>query len=378
MRLIGEERVLLLCRLLVHHPESLEKAKLLTETQWVDLLTLANRLWLGGALALSVKNSVLWSSLEHELQEYLDSLAVFSMERNNQLRELVRSITELLNSVNIDHLWLKGATALFNGVDQPVGRRWMMDLDVLVHEGDIDKVLEMLEEHGYVSKSNSNRWRVNHHAPGMVSPCGNYTVEVHFLPQSRITKTAYTTEELFQRKQPLDIGTLVSWQPSITDQVIHTFIHDQESHQHFDNHLIHLRHMIHFVWLVQIMGDNVDWKAFKVKLNNPELIEIVFYVTYLLYGLMTPLTNISSVRGQEYWKECLNKQVGGNSYPNLGYRSRITRSFSSDNLTKKFYGKSVWSARILNVIDLVRKRLTIEHWRNKSIIKHSKSQNYKW
>ncbi len=362
-----EQRILLLCGLLVQKESALQQAVNLNEANWMQLLKIANQLWLGTTLAHQLATSSIWINLDDELQTYLDSLKEFSQFRNKELKSLAVQIQTLLNEHKIEAVWIKGGSALFNGIDTPTGKRWMMDLDVLVDDSQMEEVVNLLIDNGFnVDFDIKQAFRsASHHIPPIVSPDGKFGVEIHRNPLSFKSEKYLSSNEVFEGKIHLDMDSVWGWQINPTQQVIHALVHDQISHGHFNANAVHLRYMLHLCWLVTIFKDSIDFNKVADTISDLKLIEIVFYLCWKLFGLDTPLTKQHSLSGEKYWNMALQNQTDNKwSFKNGTIIERFRISYSPENL-HLLYGNEtpLWVAAIYNTFRLLRRRLTLKHWK---------------
>jgi hypothetical protein len=103
---------------------------------------------------------------------------------NNAAKNLIvrKQLEEILNILEVNQIpviLLKGSTLAFTVYDNPACRM-MSDLDIMVHESDMPKMLTSLGHAGYQMSKPS--WETpGHHLPPLVKPGVYLPVEVHWL-----------------------------------------------------------------------------------------------------------------------------------------------------------------------------------------------------
>ncbi|MBT3723995.1 MAG: nucleotidyltransferase family protein [Gammaproteobacteria bacterium] len=382
-----ELRVRLLCAILSHCNEKQEWAvdyfRSYAAEDWLQLLTLANRTWLGTSLAHTLQELSLWTELDEELKAYLQSLVVFSRHRNQSIKEHAIQLQNLMRQHGIEIIWLKGGSALFNGIDKPVGRRWMMDLDLLVHENEIDRVLKILQQHDYHPSAllDDPLWKHGHHAPGMHTPDHQLNIEVHFRLFDDNFNAILPRELCFQYSQTLNLDGIEGRELSPTEQIVHTLIHDQLAHKNWNHKTIHLRQLIHLSWLINHFQSEIDWEKIQIQINHPDMLECILYVCWVLMGLNTPLTDQQSKSGQRYWQHCLQRQSEEKHLLHFRFFNRLVKSFQPASINNRYQPKSVYGwarAYFHHVQGLLSRRKNFESRQKMRQFRTAVEQNLTW
>ena len=121
-----------------------------------------------GILYLAVKNGAITLSAETEAKLQKSYMAILAREATQQ--EEIKYIRSAFSEKNIDFMFLKG-THLKSLYPAPE-MRFMVDMDILLHESDLDAARDIMLSHGFTLKMNSTKDIVL-----LKEPC--LTVELH-------------------------------------------------------------------------------------------------------------------------------------------------------------------------------------------------------
>jgi hypothetical protein len=128
---------------------ALRKLILAERVRWPELLYMANLQLCTPLWYVQLKRDGLLALLPEELQEYLAALHQANVERNAELRAGLEELLQLLASVGIDALLLKGAATFCDDLYADPGARIMGDLDILVERARAEEARDLLLGIGY-------------------------------------------------------------------------------------------------------------------------------------------------------------------------------------------------------------------------------------
>ncbi|MAX71162.1 MAG: hypothetical protein CMC76_08690 [Flavobacteriaceae bacterium] len=96
-----------------------------------------------------LKEKELLSYLPEELQNYLEYITTINRNRNVTLLKQIKSIAQILNQHNIEHVFLKGAALLASGCYKDNAERMVGDIDILVKKHQVLEAFDLLKNNGY-------------------------------------------------------------------------------------------------------------------------------------------------------------------------------------------------------------------------------------
>ena len=265
MRPVTEARIGRLCRALgtLEHPALWDDFPPPAQVDWPDLFELANRFWLGPALACAVVRHPR-AGAGGTLESYCRWLIAGSRRRHAALEAELARLVAFCNGRGIEPLLLKGAAELWDEPADRRGRRWMVDLDVLLPAPAVEPTWRALRAHGYreFDAASTFTWRAartRKHAPPLVGPCG-VTVELHRrLGDAPLLTAAPPAWE--RAVAPAAQPSLRAWRLTASGKVVQAIAHDLLDHGHYRARVLDLRYGYHLHLLAAAGGERIDWPA---------------------------------------------------------------------------------------------------------------------
>lgn len=101
------------------------------------------------AIYCRLQSKSLLHLLPEDLSSYLEELTAINRNRNTALIEQIKTVSELLNQHQINHVFLKGAALLASGYYEDKAERMVGDIDILVERSQTGKAFEILKQNGY-------------------------------------------------------------------------------------------------------------------------------------------------------------------------------------------------------------------------------------
>ncbi len=258
-----------LCRALatLEHPTRWDEFPPAAQVDWPDLFELANRFWLGPALAHAVvRHPLRIADSDDSLGGYCRWLIEGSERRHAALEDELMRLVAFLNERSIEPLLFKGSAELWSEPADLRGRRFMMDLDVLLPPETVGSAWRALRERGYqeIEPGDLSPWpeaREEKHAPALVGP-GGVTVELHRRllnggdPLRMLAADAREPVAAPEFDPPLR-----AWQLTSSGKVAQAIAHDLLDHHHYRDRSLDLRYSYHIYLLVTAAGGRVDWSV---------------------------------------------------------------------------------------------------------------------
>lgn len=120
--------------------------KTLTESSfnWDTIVKEGSKHYVIPAIYCRLKTKQLLHLLPEDLNNYLKFVTNENRKRNEIILIQIHSISKLLNSQNIEHVFLKGAALLAQGCLNDIAERMLGDIDLLVAPNQLDKAYNML------------------------------------------------------------------------------------------------------------------------------------------------------------------------------------------------------------------------------------------
>lgn len=151
-----------------------------TETDWESIVKIASNHLVLTTLYCRLKQKKLLDFIPEDLHIYIKELTLINRNRNLVLLNEVTEISTLLNTNNINHVFLKGCALLAGNYYKNVGERLIGDIDILVQSDQLEKASRLLALEGYTKSITFNYEVKNYrHLPRQVSEDKFGAVELH-------------------------------------------------------------------------------------------------------------------------------------------------------------------------------------------------------
>lgn len=164
---------------------------------------------------------------------HLQRLAMVSEFRMLHLEQRLAESLAALSRAGIQVMLLKGA-ALALTVYGSFVRRPMVDVDLLVHEGDAERARDVLLGAGWVSSGQEELegfYKGHHHLPPLVDGRGlEVQLELHTGLFFEGNPFRFPVADIWRRAVPVTVRGRRAWVPSTQDQLLHLCLHFAWSH----------------------------------------------------------------------------------------------------------------------------------------------------
>jgi hypothetical protein len=115
-----------------------------------------------------------------DVHRFLCDMEAANRSRNERLRAALAEIGGALSGLGERPLVLKGGAFLVETENaEAESWRFMSDLDILVAGRDCEAAVARIERVGFARSKEAGAELQAHHAPPLISPCGQFSVEVH-------------------------------------------------------------------------------------------------------------------------------------------------------------------------------------------------------
>ena len=319
--------------------------RLLNEEDYLSLIELANTYWLIGHLNKQLKKHQLWPFLPSELIAYLTELDRLYLNRSLAIKQEIIDVCSLLKEITPNLVLLKGAATLFNGLADPIGTRYMTDIDILVPAQKLDDCLSQITSKGYVLDIDQLSIETTefHHAPPAIRENGPCYIELHRSPLVNSLTNILAKDEVLETSIALELTeSLVVQQMHPTQLVIHAIAHSELQDRGYAEAHIDLRQLLNFYLITKTFGQKICWKTVEQRYKNTHHLHILYAVLYQankLFGLTVPPLNIDKIAAQKQLQDCLQSYCQSEpEYSKLMLMRSILKGYSRDIIIN-IYGK---------------------------------------
>lgn len=278
--------------------------KVYDNVEWNEVIDLADKHKVEGIIYLALRKSKLISNIgEGKISLLKQKAAITGITQSRHISGL-STVLNKINERNIPVIVLKGLVVR-EFYPQP-DQRSMNDADILVHEGDVEKVKQLLIDMGYVyledHKASHHIALVHHKYP---------FIELHwnlFKRDGFSNELEHYERLIWKRAIKVNVGEAEVLSLSYEDLALHLCMH-------MAAHLVAtgfgVRQLCDFVLLVEHKGDEIDWNSFIMKARMygfEKFSEIMFLLCNKLFNMEVPKEiNIKVVNNKKYVSALLNE-----------------------------------------------------------------------
>ena len=125
-----------------------------------------------------LRKSKLSNFFPKDFIKYLKEIYIINKNRNTRLVEEIKEISKILETNNIEYVFLKGSAMLVGEFYDDIGERMIGDIDFLIKESEGEKVRQIFIKYGY--KGLKSYWPKDfRHLPRMVNDKKLFAIEAH-------------------------------------------------------------------------------------------------------------------------------------------------------------------------------------------------------
>jgi len=151
---------------------------------WDSIVKEGSKHYVIPAIYCRLKKKQLLHLLPEDLIRYLQFITSENRQRNEIILIQIHTISKLLNSQNIEHVFLKGSALLALGCFNDIAERMLGDIDLLVELDQLDKAYQLLCSNSYYPSKQTlgNTFFEHKHLPRLeteVSASRIAAVEIH-------------------------------------------------------------------------------------------------------------------------------------------------------------------------------------------------------
>ena len=175
------------------------------------------------SLYYKLKSSKLDYKLPVELNKYLNEIFEINYNRNSVLLTELKQISKILETNNIEYVFLKGSANIALGIYKNIGERMIGDIDILVENKNLEKTYKIMERVGYVSKERGYFRNIYKHLPRQINKNKLFAIEIHSEKLIKKRVENFNGKELLSNRLKVN-GVYV---PNLKNQFIHNIYNFQ-------------------------------------------------------------------------------------------------------------------------------------------------------
>ena len=148
---------------------------------WDDIVVEGSKHLVLPAIYCRLQQKQLTHLLPNELNTYLAEITLINKNRNLEVINQIKYLSDTLNSHNIKHVFLKGAALIASNFYDNVAERMLGDIDILIAENQLELAFDLLIRDGYVPKKQTLGFNFFEykHLPRLSSKENIAAVELH-------------------------------------------------------------------------------------------------------------------------------------------------------------------------------------------------------
>jgi hypothetical protein len=203
-----------------------------------------------------------------DVSDFLSAVLLLNRERNQRICRELRLTVGLLNEVGIEPVLLKGAAYLAASVYSDRGARYLIDLDLLVPEAQLNNGFRHLVENGFSYDKADQFGRFRHHHPPLQR--ASVPIELHHRLGFGPCASILSDSEVIENSTPMKLDELRFRVPSPSHLVTHLVMHSQIHHPYNERIWPPLRAMLDLARLQLHYGCSIDWAEVEHRFENAE------------------------------------------------------------------------------------------------------------
>ena len=125
------------------------KNEVFKEIDYDKLVKLSSSHLMLPTLYLNIKRRKYSNKIPKDLYIYLENIFNINKERNLILIKEIKELNNILNFLKIKHVFIKGSSNILSGIYYDIGERMIGDIDILVNEEDVERIINKLQINGY-------------------------------------------------------------------------------------------------------------------------------------------------------------------------------------------------------------------------------------
>ena len=175
LKISNEEKLLI--SVLFNNKNQIEKEIDFDNINYDLLVKIASSHLMLPSLYVNLKIKGFIDLIPSDLKTYLVDIYKLNKKRNQELLKEAKEISEKFTKNNINHVFLKGTSHIFNQIYNDLGERMIGDIDILVSKKDYDKSIGLFKKAKY--KEIEYSFFNDRHYPRLISSTKMFGIEIH-------------------------------------------------------------------------------------------------------------------------------------------------------------------------------------------------------
>lgn len=130
------------------------------------------------SLYINLKKKSYLNYIPEDLSKYLKKIYSYNRDRNKILLKEIEHISSILNSKNIDYVFIKGSSLILNNSYKDIGERMVGDIDILINKNQIKEGLKTIQSYSYKSNYSYKIWKPNVY-PNHINKNKIFSLDIH-------------------------------------------------------------------------------------------------------------------------------------------------------------------------------------------------------
>jgi len=245
------------------------------QSEWEKMLRASSAHLAAPQLRWALREQGLFPALPADVAEYLDAIYTLNLDRNLECENQLADFIQLLNSIGVRPVLLKGAAALVGGLYPTSGERIISDLDILIPAQRLPEILDKVAGAGYhpwvaegMQMPDPVGFAEDHHYPPLVNPDCPTHVELHVQAVHLPFVELLSSEEVFRDAKTLRWrgGECLLPSPThfVTHNIVHSFLNNTKGHLE----RLSQRQLFEFVLATRTYGDRIEWNDIRHRFDS--------------------------------------------------------------------------------------------------------------
>lgn len=236
--------------------ETLQQKMVSQTIDWEQFVYVASNYLVLTTCYCRLKEKELLKYLPEDLTQYLEQITTINRNRNVTIIEEIHDIANILNTNNVNYVFLKGSALLIKDYYNDIGERMLGDIDILVEEDQMHTCYQLLIDNGYTGTSQglSARHFDFKHLPRLQSDTNLAAVEVHRKVLLKPHKGILDAEDILKNKECVE----TIFVPSPNHLLYHTILNFQANDLGYMHSRISFKSIYDFLVLRKMHNYDID------------------------------------------------------------------------------------------------------------------------
>ncbi len=233
-----------------------------------------------------------------DYDEFLSDIYDKNTQRNTKILEQIEEISNILQTNNIEPVYLKGTANLLDNLYRNPGDRFIGDIDFLVQKEDYLRTADLIMQLGY--KNDVKLYfdpQDQKHYPRLYRDDVPADIEIHHIPVNKEYAKKFNSEIIFPNKLKV-LNKVNCYVSSDVHKLVHTFIHSQLSNRGYLYKYIPLRDLYDFY----LLSKKVPKTDFFQEVEEKQKAGIFYAGKSYLLNVPVELNEFNSVQISNYFK----------------------------------------------------------------------------